>query len=236
MYLSYLFSGLLLGILSSFHCVGMCGAIAASLPIGEQAAKSKLRLFILYHLGRVGMYTLLGLFFGVVGRQFFIGGIQQWLSIVLGCSIVVFVLVFHQKKFMASQFPVIGSLYKWVQNSLVKALQLRGGLAMLTIGLLNALLPCGMVYLAIAGALTSTSFWGAGIFMFGFGLGTIPLMLWVSYMGSWVNLSVRNQLKKAMPYAMLLVGVLLIFRGLNLDIPYISPSISPVSSGAVSCH
>ncbi|TAE12978.1 MAG: sulfite exporter TauE/SafE family protein [Bacteroidetes bacterium] len=236
MYTSYLLSGLLLGIFSSFHCVGMCGAIAFSLPVHTQQPISKLLSLGLYHLGRVTMYAVLGIFFGAVGRHVFIGGLQQWLSILLGVFVLIFVLVFYKRSVLVGGFPLIGNLYNWVQKVLILTLQRKSSFAMLLVGLLNALLPCGMVYLAVAGALTSNNTFAAGLFMFAFGVGTIPLMLVVSYLGLLIPISFRNNLKKAMPYAMFIVGVVLIVRGLQLNIPYLSPSISPISTQAVSCH
>lgn len=236
MYISYLLSGLLLGIFSSFHCVGMCGAIAFSLPIQTQSPSSKIISFGLYHLGRMTMYTLLGIFFGAVGRHVFIGGLQQWLSIVLGVMVVLFVFAFYKKSVLVAKIPLLSNLYIWVQRLLINTLHRKSSFAMFVVGLLNALLPCGMVYLAIAGALTSSNMFAAGLFMLAFGVGTVPLMLLVSYLGVLIPISFRNQLKKAVPIAVFLVGIFLIVRGLNLNLPYLSPNISPLYQQASSCH
>jgi hypothetical protein len=104
------------------------------------------------------------------------------------------------------------------------------------IGLLNGLLPCGMVYFALAGALASGSVMQGVVFMVMFGLGTIPLMLLVSYLGIFINVAVRNTIKKIVPYFMLIMGVLFILRGLNLNIPYVSPVIENSINKVIPCH
>ena len=103
------------------------------------------------------------------------------------------------------------------------------------IGLLNGLLPCGLVYMAVAGALATGNIVYSGLFMAFFGLGTLPAMLAMSYAGSFVSLTMRNKIKKAVPYILCFMGILLILRGLNLNIPYISPALGAVGT-TEHCH
>jgi len=92
------------------------------------------------------------------------------------------------------------------------------------VGLLNGLLPCGLVYIAVAGALATGSVLEGVLYMFLFGLGTAPLLLATALIGNLSTAKIRNQLSKAIPYVVVVVGVLFILRGANLGIPYISPS------------
>jgi hypothetical protein len=91
------------------------------------------------------------------------------------------------------------------------------------IGLLNGLLPCGLVYLAIAGAIGTGSVYFGIAFMVLFGLGTLPMMLLISWIGNLFTIAVRNTMNKIIPYIVVLIGVLFILRGLSLGIPYLSP-------------
>jgi sulfite exporter TauE/SafE len=100
----------------------------------------------------------------------------------------------------------------------------------------NGVLPCGMVYLAIAGALTASGVADSVVFMAAFGGGTLPAMLGLSLFGMHIKLSIRQQLKKAVPYVMACMAVLLILRGMNLGIPFISPVLAEAPEQAVSCH
>jgi sulfite exporter TauE/SafE len=104
------------------------------------------------------------------------------------------------------------------------------------IGLLNGVLPCGMVYLALAGAVAAGTAWKGSLFMASFGLGTLPAMAAVGYFGAWLTPSLRNSARKLFPAMMVLMATLLIIRGLNLGIPYLSPSLNISSSGAIQCH
>ena len=104
------------------------------------------------------------------------------------------------------------------------------------IGFANGFLPCGMVYLAIAGALGTGSVQGGILFMLLFGLGTIPLMLSVTWFGIVINLNIRNIVRKVTPFFIAFIGVMLILRGLNLNIPYLSPLLESTSGKIVPCH
>ena len=106
---------------------------------------------------------------------------------------------------------------------------------MFLIGAANGLLPCGMVYFAIAGALAAGSVVHGVLFMASFGLGTFPLMMLLSYFGFIINISLRNKIRKAVPYFMAAIAILLILRGMNLGIPYISPSFNAAGE-SIPCH
>lgn len=104
------------------------------------------------------------------------------------------------------------------------------------LGMANGLLPCGMVYLAIAGAVTANTVLHSVLFMFLFGVGTLPAMLALGIFGLRITMPVRQQMKAAMPYVVVAMAVILILRGLNLGIPFISPVIADVPGHVISCH
>jgi sulfite exporter TauE/SafE len=106
----------------------------------------------------------------------------------------------------------------------------------LLLGMANGLLPCAMVYIAIAGALSTTTVYHAVLFMAMFGAGTLPAMLLFTYLGSFLNIALRNNIKKAMPYLLTAMAVLLILRGMNLGIPLVSPVMASGLKETISCH
>ena len=230
-----LFPAFILGIISSFHCIGMCGPIAFALPIQSFSDNKKLYGLILYNAGRIAAYSLLGLIFGLSGRAFFMGGWQQIFSIVLGSFILIILFV----NLVTNKTVGIHFLKRFQQNlqkimaAYISRQQLYG---IFMIGFANGFLPCGMVYLAIAGALGTGSVQGGILFMLLFGLGTIPLMLSVTWFGIVINLNIRNIVRKVTPFFIAFIGVMLILRGLNLNIPYLSPLLESTSGKIVPCH
>ncbi len=226
----------LLGLISSFHCVGMCGPLAMALPVQHFLSAKKGVSIFLYHAGRIVTYTLLGVLFGLLGRHLFIAGFQQWGSIILG-SIILLVVGF-QKLFKTSYTPpFIQSFTDVLHNAIRYLWGKHSTLSSLLLGMTNGLLPCGMVYFALAGALSSTTIGGSILFMVLFGAGTLPLMFAVHFAGTtYLSLSFRNKTRKLVPFFIATMGVLLILRGLNLGIPYISPFLGNETGRVISCH
>lgn len=98
-------------------------------------------------------------------------------------------------------------------------------------GLLNGLLPCGAVYAALTASVAMGSVVGGAIFMFFFGLGTIPLMFAAVIMGNVITLKTRQKVLKLLPFLMIILGILFILRGLDLGIPFISPTSESLQLG-----
>ncbi len=228
-------SGILLGMISSFHCVGMCGPIALAIPIHNLTPAKKLAGILLYNAGRITTYTLLGLFFGFAGRQIYIGGLQQWFSVILGAAILaglIFPLLTKRK----IRIGFLNNAYLSVQQVIGKYIRRQRLYSLYVTGIANGLLPCGMVYFAVAVALTAGSLAGGSGFMASFGMGTVPLMVLLSYAGSLISLSARNTIKKMVPWLMGAMALLLILRGMNLGIPYLSPFWVNTVARTISCH
>lgn len=226
----------ILGLISSFHCVGMCGPLAMAVPVQSLSPVRKNFAIILYHSGRILTYTSLGLLFGLLGRHLFIAGYQQWISVTLGIIILAVILQQIFFKHNRSSFivqKISDTLsnwmrYIWHRHSLFSSL---------LFGAVNGLLPCGMVYYALVGAFSAGSLSGGVFFMMLFGAGTLPLMLSVHFLGaSYLTLAFRNRIRKMVPVFVGFMGILLILRGLNLGIPYISPFLGNEPSQAINCH
>ncbi|AWO00556.1 hypothetical protein DLD77_01980 [Chitinophaga alhagiae] len=213
----------LLGFLGSFHCIGMCGPIALTLPVQHLRGARKMGGILLYNAGRVTTYMLMGLLFGWLGRQFYLGGLQQWLSISLGVLLLAGMFFY---RFMP--VPKLHIIKKTLGGLLVQ----QRVSTLYAIGLLNGLLPCGLVYLGVAGALAAGDVWEGMLFMGAFGAGTLPAMAAVTWFSQLVSLPVRRHIRRLIPVAVAVMAVLLILRGMNLGIPYISPAMQPA---AVNC-
>ncbi|MFN4007611.1 MAG: sulfite exporter TauE/SafE family protein [Chitinophagaceae bacterium] len=227
-------TGLGLGSFSSLHCIGMCGPIALSLPNMHLPVWQQRASAVLYNLGRVITYSLIGALLGVLGRQFQMGQIQQIISIVMG-ALVLSYAIHHYFTRKSWQPRFLDAIHQQVQKIMIHLLQSPTLSSFLLLGMANALLPCGMVYVALASALSFMDIEVSIAFMAAFGIGTLPLMLLVSMLGNTLRMPIRANLRKATPYMITIVGMLLILRGLNLNIPYLSPYIQHAST-VVPCH
>lgn len=216
--------GLILGLTSNLHCIGMCGPIALAVPVKRTNNLTILRDSLTYNLGRVLTYGLLGLLIGSVGITVETFGVMQWISIIAGIVLI----LFAWRKYISSFLPMIKldfGLTMFVSRSIGKLMKSKSAFKLPTLGMLNGLLPCGMVYVALGNAMLAGSMTGGMLAMFAFGIGTMPGMLFVTFMANRLTPSVRFKLSKAVPYVLTILGFLVIARGMNLGIPFISPKI-----------
>lgn len=229
---------LMMGAVGSMHCIGMCGPLAMSLPVVSKTHGGKFLYTLLYNLGRIVTYACLGAVLGLLGASFAMAGLQQVLSIAVGVVILLYI-IFPRNKWALSSAGKTQQLFEILRNKLGNLFFKKKYHAVFFIGLLNGLLPCGLVYMAIAGAVSTASLGNSIIFMAAFGLGTLPVMWSVAFFGSFISMQTRTFIKKAYPYLMVFMACLLIVRGLGLGIPYISPAMpteAAAISGSVECH
>jgi sulfite exporter TauE/SafE len=220
-----------MGLFGSLHCVAMCGPLLLALPsVGEsQWTKAKNRL--VYQIGRILTYGLIGLCIGFIGIGISMKGWQQILSITTGVALIL-IAIFHflgtknssvlkiQQKLLA---PLINQMGYWLHKP--------GGSFMT--GVLNGILPCGMVYMALATALNTGSALNGARFMVLFGLGTLPLLMVTAIAGNFIKSKIPFRLSAWLPFLFFIMGSWFILRGANLDIPFLSPLIYP--SGMILC-
>ena len=232
-----LWSAFIFGILGSFHCVGMCGPIAFMLPVDRSNSIKKASQIGVYHIGRLLAYSSIGLVFGLIGKNLYIFGLQQQLSIIIGVLMIVVVMLPYKtvNKYNLSK-PLYKAISK-VKSSLGTALKKKTADTFLTIGFLNGFLPCGLVYMAVFGSLVSASITEGVLYMMLFGLGTVPLMTMAIYMGKFLNATIKERIQKAIPVFVIIIGALFILRGLGLGIPYISPEpVVEMAISKINCH
>jgi len=220
----YIIPGFIIGFAGSLHCVGMCGPLALAIPSGTKSQKHLIINSLKYNFGRSFTYALLGLMFGWLGNGFFIAGFQQWISIASGIIILIVWLSGNTRWF---KIDFLNGLIRHLQRSLNKLIlgPFRSS-SSLFIGMLNGLLPCGLVYVAVVASLATGSALAGATMMFSFGLGTIPLMVALMVFGRKINLSFRMKLSRIVPVFVLCISILLILRGLNLGIPFVSPELN----------
>jgi sulfite exporter TauE/SafE len=135
----------------------MCGPIAMMIPVDRANPTKKTTQIITYHLGRLSAYAAIGLLFGLVGKGFFLAGIQQKLSLFIGIAMIITILtpesVLAKYNFSKPVFRLIAK----IKTSLGKQFRNKSYQSLFTIGLLNGFLPCGMVYVALFGAIAMQS-------------------------------------------------------------------------------
>lgn len=227
-----------IGLVGSLHCIGMCGPIAIALPVPDSNNLSFFTGRILYNLGRVVTYSFLGAVLGLVGSKIALAGAQQIVSIVLGAIIIIAVILPQKYKNYFAQHPVIQKLAHPLKSNIGLLFSKGTFSAMFLIGILNGFLPCGLVYVALAGAIASGDAISGAAVMILFGLGTVPAMFAASVFGKFINIGIRTKIKKAVPVLAIILGVIFILRGMNLGIPYLSPKVSTQTevSSEMECH
>ncbi|MBS1513352.1 MAG: sulfite exporter TauE/SafE family protein [Bacteroidetes bacterium] len=223
-----------MGMLGSFHCVGMCGPLALSLPLSNNSYWAKFSGAFLYNAGRAVTYAVFGLVFGLIGQSAAFFGYQQWLSVILGALIILFILL--PKRFTAFRGTnAITRFFESLRSALGKLFVKKNYASLFLIGLMNGLLPCGLVYMAVAGAVATGAVSNAVLFMVFFGLGTLPVMWSIAFWGNFVSNGIRQKIRRAYPYMMMLMACLLILRGMGLGIPYVSPKMGMDKKEAMHC-
>jgi len=231
-------AALIMGFAGSFHCVGMCGPIAFVLPLDRSSKSKMLFQTFLYHFGRLLTYASIGLVFGLIGKGLYLAGFQQRLSILMGVIMILTIIIPVQ---FFNRFQITKPLYKVVgkvKQQLGLYLNKKSNKSIFLIGFFNGFLPCGLVYMALIGSIATSNMFSGAIYMFLFGLGTVPMMTLAVYAGNFLKVSIRNKIQKVIPVFVVIIGLLFILRGLGLGIPYISPSDAKlqVSNNTAACE
>jgi hypothetical protein len=216
------------GLFGSVHCVSMCGPLILALPFSGQSLWASVLQRLLYQAGRILMYGFLGLILGLVGQGFNLLGLQQALSLVTGFLLVlagVSYFIKRNKPNTTATFKPLSLLTKALGKYMNKPY---GGFIA---GGLNGLLPCGVVYIALAQSVNLTTPVESIKFMLLFGLGTLPLLL-ITIMSP---LFFRRFKAPGMliPLLFIVAGSFLLMRGLNLDVPFVSHSVN--INGTMEC-
>lgn len=225
-----------IGLVGSLHCIGMCGPIALALPLGNKNTLVKTTNGLVYNLGRIFTYSLFGLFFGFFGERIALASTQQHLSIFIGSLFILSVFVPKKLINTIQLNGFFGKSVTTLKQRLGKLIQAQTLTSKFLVGVLNGLLPCGLVYAAIGGSISTGNPYLGMFFMFCFGLGTLPIMFSVYFLSNAISIDLRNNIKKLIPLFLIVLGSLFILRGMNLGIPYLSPKIDVVRPFVQDCN
>lgn len=221
-----------LGLIGSLHCAAMCGPLQLALPIPPGGAGRIVLGRLVYQLGRIATYASLGMLGGIVGKSIFLAGFQNVLSITLGVAVLGGFLISRR---VAVSAPVV-RLVMQLKSAMSAQLRQRSFWSLALLGMLNGLLPCGLVYVALAGAVARGTILSSVGYMAAFGLGTIPMMLALSLSGKLFPPVLRLKLNRAIPFAVCLLAGLLILRGMSLGIPYVSPDLASANPNCCAAN
>lgn len=229
-----LLSALVLGAAGSAHCVVMCGPIALAVPAAGPGWTARFGSMLLLNAGRLATYALLGAMFGTFGMGLRLAGLQQALSITAGCLLLLAVMMPRLLERSATTGAIALGLSR-MRSFMARHLRRSAPEAIFLSGMLNGLLPCGLVYAALIGSLALGNTLNGMLFMMLFGLGTWPALLTLRWGGGLLGASARRSLQRLAPVAMTAMAVLLILRGLDLGIPFVSPSAPSVPFATDHC-
>lgn len=229
-------NGFILGILGSFHCLGMCGPIAMAIPHRSRTKMGAAGESLVYNFGRVTTYTIMGILLGIIGAPLRLAGFQEYVAIITGALMLLFLVIPRKYYTIINSNRIVSPYVLKIKSLFQEFFKSKSILSLFILGLLNGLLPCGLVYIALAGSFAATGIFESALFMAAFGIGTIPMMASIYFSKNLLSISFRNKMTKAIPYGVAVVAVLMILRGMSLGIPYISPQLpDKVVSGKASC-
>ncbi|TAD85162.1 MAG: sulfite exporter TauE/SafE family protein [Bacteroidetes bacterium] len=232
--LTIILGAFLLGFAGSVHCVGMCGPIGLLVPVMPGAEWKRVFSVVLYLVGKAATYATMGLFFGLFGAALNWAGLQQVLSVGSGIILLILVLVLVKKSSVFHQNAATNFISQTVVARLTKYVQTPTPFTPFFMGLINGLLPCGLVYMGLTAALATGHALHATLFMFVFGMGTMPLLLGFVLMAKQFGHHFKQRLQRLTPVLLSFMAVLLILRGLPFEIPFISPHQLGIGVGTQS--
>lgn len=230
--MDFIWAALVLGVAGSLHCIGMCGPLVMAVHSARSGGNWWYKKS-LYHLARISVYGVLGAISGAIGQAFVAFGFQRWVAVTAGILMMLFLAwPVGMKKFRKNPLNVIG----WLKGKFSYLLEKKGSWSHLALGVLNGLLPCGLVYVAVAASLTLAVSWKSAVFMILFGLGTTPALFAAGQVIHWISHTFRIKSYRAIQVSLIAVSMLLIIRGANLGIPYLSPAYTEKSNTVDCCH
>ena len=211
----------ILGLVSSLHCTLMCAPLQA-VVMGKWLGGGSVLKVLLYHSGRILIYILLGILIGLIGNSI---GVQSWqkeFSLIAGISIL---LAYVSMRMLRWDERLNSMITPWLIRMQSRNYQRKNSWRYLLGGAINGLLPCGMVYAALIPAAATGSVELSGIAMAMFGLGTLPMLIGLNLTSNRFIMSNPKLFNKLIPVSILFVSAILILRGMELGIPFVSPEL-----------
>jgi len=203
----------MMGLVGGAHCIGMCGGFVVLAQGAGASAAGGVRLAA-YLSGKTVTYALLGIVAGAVGHLVMaFAGAQTALSIVVGVFLVVIGL--GAAGVIPERLPGFSTVGPWIGRSLGRLVGSSGAKAPLVLGLLNGLLPCGLVYAALAKAATTGSVVGGAAQMAVFGIGTMPALALTGWIGGRIGPVARRRLARIGGWLVVAFGLYVLWRTLS---------------------
>ena len=221
--MSLLWAGFMIGFAGSMHCILMCGPLVLSAQPGRYGR-------FLYQGGRIFSYLIIGLVFGAIGKFISLFFYQQVLSVISGLLLLTWVCVNVSKNGLGIGTNMLRWWSKLTSGLWARIRKGKQAFSAFGLGVLNGFLPCGLVYMAAAASLNQGNLGYSMLFMILFGLGTLPAILAISFSRKLVPVKWHFPSRKLSPVLLTILGLLFILRGLNLGVPFLSPSISYTSN------
>jgi sulfite exporter TauE/SafE len=217
--ISWYITAFIMGLAGSLHCAGMCGPIMFAVSGFYNNPISLIKPQIFHHLGKLLSYAVIGVFMGLIGQTISLIALQNKLMLAAG-SFLLFIAAFGSLRFTWGK-----SLENWIGNKIGKLLK-KSGLGALFLGMVNGLVPCGLVYAVAVGAVATQVWWQGALFMVFFSLGTAPVLILMAFSRWLVRLpKIPNKaIWRQVPT--ILLGALLFLKGLGLGVPFISPDLN----------
>jgi sulfite exporter TauE/SafE len=215
----WLVAAFTMGFVGSVHCVGMCGPIVMALPVRTHSWLHKSLKYLLYHFGRLITYSLLGFVFSFIGKGFVFAGLQQFVCIVAGILMILSVFIIYRPVHFVWFDEMATGLRSRIGQYMRHYFQRAKATDFVILGMLNGILPCGMIYAALLSSVATTGNVSGSFFMFFFGLGTVPIMLLIGLMGGVIGFKWRSKLRGLTPLITIAVGILLLLRGFQVEVP-----------------
>lgn len=219
-------SALILGFIGSLHCAAMCGP----LMLGLSAKNYSWFAFIVHHIGRWLGYIILSSLFYLVVAPLYIFELQQYVALITGILLIAYGL----KKYIGPVGRMLERFSQFVARSMSSGRIGRTG--NIGLGILNGLLPCGLSFGVAIFSVTEGSLTNAAWYMVQFGLGTLPMLLAISYLPRLGGKTWLNRLNSWIPTMLVIAGFLLIVRSAGLGIPYLSPDYNAETQTAECCE
>ena len=201
-----------IGLFGSLHCVGMCGPVM----LAFSGVNQKPLGFLMYHSGRIISYMLIGLILGGIGSFVSVLKIQQLSSLVLG---IVILLLYGIPRFRSNieRFYYNSKFYSLIKRVIATNLSMRR--RWFISGVANGFFPCGLTYVAAAGAVLMTNFGEGLLFMLLFGLGTIPALLMLQFSGNFLLKRFKHFIPRTLHIVALLSGLIMVYRATLMSFP-----------------
>jgi sulfite exporter TauE/SafE len=222
-----------MGLLSSFHCVGMCGPISLALPVRKGNRFYQFAALLLYNIGRALTYSVLGMIVGLVGTTLAWMGFLNHLSVIAGGTMLLYVIISNISPSFTWAPAFWNTFVQFLRKSMSHLLQKRSLGGWFLLGMLNGMVPCGMVYLALTSSVATGDVLSGGIFMLLFGMATFPAMLTIGVAKQWFTPERRGRMRRLTPVMVVMAGIWLVARGVLLQYP---ASDGKSSDTITTCH